>query len=238
MKKFSIISFLMVFIGLCTCVSCGYFFSNILISSGLFSNTSLVSTEKQTVYAISMSKNESMEEVSKAKAELQSKNGAGFVYESENYFHLIASIYENKADAELVKNNLSSQSISCEVLTIELPSKNLEGNFANSEKTVLLDCLKAKFQTFKKLYDVAISIDTKVVDATNAKLQCNNIYSSFMETKTNYETVFKNKNLESVSSSLELIETQLSNLINEKYECENQSFSSLIKLTYCKILIA
>ena len=237
MKKFSIISFFMVIIGFCTCISCGYFFSNILISSGLFSNTSLVSTEKQTFYAISMCSGETEESLTSMKEELQSKNGAGFVYQTNDTFHLVASIYENKADAELVKNNLNSQNIASEVLSIEIPASVLEGNFSSVEKTALLDCLKAKVQTFRKLYDIAISIDTNVVDDTKAKLECNNIYSSFLTTKTNYETVFKNKNLENISESLKTIETHLSNLINEKYDCSIQNFSSLIKLTYCKILI-
>ncbi len=184
-----------------------------------------------------MASNESAQQLESLSASLQAQNGAGFVCQLDNKFHLIASIYENKADAEHVKDNLQNQGTASEIVTVKTSQIKLEGNFSGEEKTVLNDCLKAKYQTFKKLYDVAISLDTAVLDTTKAKLECNNIYSGFVTTKANFETMFGNKDLQIISKELESIQSQLSKLIAEDYVCETQTFSSLIKLSYCKILL-
>ncbi len=207
-----------------------------LISSGLFSTTS-VNFNSQTVYAISLFSSTNKDEVENLKAQLQSENGAGYIYETDGTYHLLASIYQNKSDAELVRNNLSLQNVESEILTIETPAYNIEGDFSNDEKSILNDCITANFEIYKKLYDIAISLDTEVFDTIKAKLECNTIYSSLVSTKTNFETLFSDKALTEIADNLENIEELLSNLISENVENENQTFSSLIKLTYCKILL-
>ena len=179
-------------------------------------------------------------ELSSFKQELQAQNGAGYICEKDGKFYLIASIYENFNDAELVKNNLQASGIETEILTIELEESNVEGNFSADEKTILTNCLKSKIETFKELYDVAISLDTNVFDKTKAKLECNTIYSENVSTKANFDTYFKesnNKTLQSLQSALTETNDCLSNLISENYDTQNQTFSSLIKQTYCKILL-
>ena len=237
MKKFPFLSVSILVVGFCACISCAYFVSNVLVVAGLFSNTNSVFVEKQSFFAISVAESETQQNLQEKQTQLQSQNGAGFVYEKDGKFFLLASVYENKADAELVKNNLKNQELQAEILTLDFSSQQLDGNFSADEKLVLLQCLKAKTETFKKLYDVAISLDTSVLDNTKAKLACNNIFSQHVSTKTNFETIFKNKNLQNLEEELKNIETQLSSLIAENYENENQTFSSLIKLTYCKILL-
>lgn len=237
MKKVPLLSLSIVIVGFLACISCAYFFSNVLINTGLFSNTNSLQLEKQTFYAISMNESENENDLQSNKTLLQSQNGAGFIFKQNSTFHLIASIYENKADAELVKNNLVSQNTSCDILTISIPATQIDGNFSNDEKVVLSQCLKSKTEIFKQLYDVAISLDTQVLDKTKAKLQCNQIFSSLISTKTNLQTMFKNKNLENLQNELKNIENNLSNLISENYENENQTYSSLVKQTYCKILL-
>lgn len=239
MKKTSFLSIFLVLIGTCLCVSCGYLFSNALVTSSLFKYSSSVSNEDQTVYAISLAKNTDVEELENMRCELQQQNGAGYIYQQNEEFHLIASVYDNINDAELVKNNLKSIGKDCQIISIELERLTIAGNFSAEEKTILLECLKSDFNTFKTLYDVAISLDTGVFDLTKAKLECNNIFSSQVATKTNLETFFKdntNKNLSSLRANLASTNEFLSNLISENYENTTQTFSSLIKLTYCKIL--
>lgn len=240
MKKFSVLSFFLIIVGLCACVSCGYLISTAIVTSNLFQYTSVVSCDDQTVYAISMKSGATETELSSFKQELQAQNGAGYVCEKDDKFYLIASIYENFNDAELVKNNLQASGIETEILTIELEKSNVEGNFSADEKTVLTNCLKSKIETFKELYDVAISLDTNVFDKTKAKLECNTIYSENVSTKANFDTYFKesnNKTLQSLQSTLTATNNCLSNLISENYDTTTQTFSSLIKQTYCKILL-
>ena len=234
MKKFSILSFLIFITSVCACVSVGYLVSSSLVTFGLI-GTSVASPE-QIVYAISLGKSETSDGLKEEKQNLQTQNGAGFILEFDGNFHCIASVYENKNDAQKVQENLKSTGTESEILTITLSAISVEGNFSTDEKNVLSSCLKANFETYKKLYDVAISLDSGVFDITKAKLECNNIYSAFISTKVNFETLFKGKNMQKTTKNLQNIENALSNLISENYSSANQTFSSLIKETYCKVL--
>ncbi len=229
----NILSISILFVGFCVCISSGYLISSVILS--LNTSTS-VSVEAQTVYAISLTSGENESEIETQKEYLQSQSGAGYVYEENETFHLIASVYENKSDAELVKNNLSASGVTSEILSIQLSASTIEGNFTTDEKTILESCLKINIELFKKLYDVAISVDTNVLDTTKAKLECNQIYSSFISIRTNFETLFDVEDMDEIENNLTEIENYLSNLIAENYEYTSQTFSSLIKLTYCKIL--
>ncbi|MBP3431652.1 MAG: hypothetical protein J6K39_02230 [Clostridia bacterium] len=235
MKKFSFLSLSIFVVAVCACISCGYLLSTVLDASG-FLSTANVTIEQQTVYAVSMNSSSVKKEVEAQAESLKSQNGAGYVLEYENRHHIIASVYANKNDAELVKNNLKNSGTACEILAITLLTNKIDGTFDANEKTILSNCLKAKFDCFEKLYDVAISLDTGVFDKTKAKLECNSIYSSFVSTKANFDAFFKEKNLDEIESSLKTIETHLSNLISENYSSTAQTFPSLIKHTYCQIL--
>lgn len=238
MKKFSFFSAIIFLVGICCCVSCGYLFSNAIIFT--YQTINSVSIESQVVYAVSTFSNETKSEVEKRKEDLQKQNGAGFVFNFNSKYHLIASVYENQNDAEKVKKNLESAGLSIEILKIETQKKEIEGNFSSEEKTVLTNCLKSNFEIFKKLYDISISFDTKIFDETKAKLECNNVFSSHISTKSNFDTFFKGKNqstLKELSQNLTAIQEILSDLIAENFDTNSQTFSSLIKQSYCKILL-
>ena len=234
MKKFSLIMFI---VCVCLCISCGQLISTMILST--FGYTSTISVQPTTIYALSLQKNEHQSAVEDFKIQLQSQNGAGFVYEKDNCFYLISSLYENINDAELVKNNLKNNGVDSEILKITLESQTIEGNFSSDEKTVLNNAFKATYETYKKMYDLAISLDTNLIDKSKAKLNASEIYSNLVALKTNFETIFnqKSEQLETLKNHLSYACEVLSNLVSEQYETQNQTFSSLIKLSYCKILL-
>ncbi len=240
MKKFSVLSFFIFVVAICSCISCGYLISTAIVTSSLFQYTSVVSSDSQNLYAISMASSTSENDLTSQKENLQSQNGAGYIYEKDGNFYLIASIYENYNDAELVKNNLKTNGIEAEILTITLDTIQIEGNFTADEKTMLSNGIKSSVETFKNLYDVAISLDTSVFDKTKAKIECNTIYSNNVSIKANFDTYFKDTkddNLKKLQSTLTKTNDYLSNLISENYDTQTQTFSSLIKQTYCEILL-
>ena len=239
MKKFSPLTFFIIIIGFCVAVSCGSLLSNALISTGIITNME-ISTPQCNFFAISTANCQKSEDLNEQKNFLQQNTGAGYVKQLNETFYLLSGVYANKADAELVKNNLS-QNIECEILTIAFPKIKIDGNFNSNERLVLSNCVNSQTSIYTALYDVAISLDTGVFDLEKAKLQCNTIYSNSISTKANFETFFKNKtekndDLKQLYEILQNNEKCLSNLVSEQYESENQTFSSLIKLTYCKIL--
>ncbi len=240
MKKFSVLSFFIFVVAICSCISCGYLISTAIVTSSLFQYTSVVSSDSQNLYAISMASSTSENDLTAQKENLQSQNGAGYIYEKDEKFYLLASIYENYNDAELVKNNLKTNGIEAEILTITLDTIQIEGNFTADEKTMLSNGIKSSVETFKNLYDVAISLDTSVFDKTKAKIECNTIYSNNVSIKANFDTYFKDTkddNLKKLQSTLTRTNDYLSNLISENYDTQTQTFSSLIKQTYCQILL-
>jgi len=239
MKKFSIFSVFAFLLTIAICLSCGYLFSNILISTNIFQFASTIESESKTFYALTTASAKTQTELVSSKTTLQSQNGAGIIFEQDGLFHLIASIYENLPDAQKVQTNLKTQNISTEIIKIQIDSTSLDGNFSTEETAILNACINCKFELFKSLYDIAISLDTNVFDIKKAKLECNNIFSKHIESKTNLETFFKNSNneIKNLKSQLENISIHLSNLISENTECDTQTFSSLIKYTYCKILL-
>ena len=225
MKKFPFFTSIFVVLAVLCCISCGSLISTAMIN--ILSTT--VGIESQYVYAISMAKSPDENVVKSQVSSLQNQNGAGYIYKNDENFHLLASLYENKTDAEKVKKKLEETNISCEILTIEISPQKVEGNF--QQKNVIAEVLKTPFEIFKQLYDVAVSLDTNLINETTAKLNCNTIYSNFVAIKSNFQTLCGN--LKEISTKLEKIENCLKNLTT----VNSANFSSLIKLTYCKILL-
>ena len=236
MKKFSILSVLIFIVAACTCISCATLASSFLLTTGIFSGTSALSTPQQNFYAISMCSAANLEDLQEQKLQLQSQGAAGYIIFKDNEYYLLASLYDNRPDAELVKNNLHSQNVESEILELSVAGEKFSGNFAQQEKEVLQNCLKSTATTYKLLYDVAISLDTAVFSLAEAKLQCNNIYSSAVATKTNFESFFSDEALKPLADKLSFNTKVLEKLTKEEYETETQNFSSLIKLTYFRLL--
>lgn len=235
MKKF--LSFSMFVTSVALCVSIGYLLSTLLLASGVL-QTSTVAQNSQGLYAIYLEKADNEKDLLEAKAVLQSQDGAGYILKQADTFYLLASVYDNKSDAELVKKRLANDKVESEILKIVPSTQNINGAFSQSEKEILDSCTKAPMQIYKSLFDIAVSLDTNVKDKTEAKLLCNEVYSSFITVKTNFETFLGDRKLDSVAQKLEKMEQTLSALTAEKYETQNQTFSSLVKLTYCTLLFS
>ena len=236
MKKKSIFSISFIILTILTCISCGYLFSSMLLSTSIFAST--ITSEKQSIYLISMANSQTEAELENLKQDLQRQNGGGVIFKNDKKYYLIASAYENSTDADKVQKNLSKQNIQSEIISIDFPVEKIEGNFSNDEKNILQTALRCKFDIFRSLYDISISIDTQVFDIKRAKLECSNVFSKLLETKTNLESFFKNSTPEIVSlqTSLTNFYEYLNDLVNENLDTNNQAFSSLIKMTYLKIL--
>ena len=235
MKKFPYFTTFFALITLILCVSVGYLISTLVVTTNLFQTTSKVESQNTTYYLLSIYQNESKEVCENLKSEYQEKNCAGYIYEKDGEFHIIASIYDNPNDAELVKSSLEANGYSVEILPYTITNLTLEGNFSNKEQQILKDCLQIRNKTYKSLYDVSISLDTNIYDELTARLNVNEINSSFLTTKNNFETLFaekNNANIKNIRDTFESISNELENLTNSK-----NNFSQAIKLTYCNIIL-
>ena len=237
MKKFPYFTTFAVTLSILLCISIGYFISTCIVSTNLFQLTKKVESAQTSFYALSIYTSDNEDDLIAVKKDFQKQNCAGYIYHSDK-FYLIASVYKNANDAELVKNNLSVNGYNAEVVKVDIPAFYLEGNFSSQEEEILRLALNCKDKIFENLYDISISLDTQIISETEAKLKVNETYSNFETAKNNFETIFKSNHLndiEKLRSEFERVEEILENLTKENLE-EGQTYSSLIKITYCKIL--
>lgn len=237
MKKFSFFGLSFVILCIATCASTGFFISNLLILSNIFPLSCSVEMESLSLYALTTASAENESDLTDSQEELQSMNGAGYIFKQGGTYFLISSIYENLRDAELVEKNLKNNGMDCSVIQIFLEKQALSGNFSNEERAVLQNCLNSSITSYKSLYDISISLDTNIYDKQKAKLECNNVFSNLVSIKTNFETLFDTKNFDEINKKLLFENETLSNLISENLCNKTQTFSSLIKFSYCKILL-
>ena len=238
MKKFPYFTTFAVTLSVLLCISIGYFISTCIVSTNLFQLTKKVESAQTSFYALSIYTSDNEDDLIAVKKDFQKQNCAGYIYHSDK-FYLIASVYKNANDAELVKNNLSVNGYNAEVVKVDIPAFYLEGNFSSQEEEILRLALNCKDKIFENLYDISISLDTQIISETEAKLKVNETYSNFETAKNNFETIFKSNRLndiEKLRSEFERVEEILENLTKENLE-EGQTYSSLIKITYCKILL-
>lgn len=233
MKKFSFITIAIFAIAILVCVSLGSLISSLLVQ--MFALTETVASQKQTVYAISIGTSQTEEDLLQSSHNLQAKDNAGFLFQLNGTYHNLASIHQNKNDAEKVKSSLSQNGIEGEILTIEIPAIRFDIDLDTSEKEVLSAALNANFETYKKLYDVAVRLETNVSSKSDIKTECNKIFANYVSIRANFDALFNT--LPTLQKSMQETEEILSLLLSETYVQQNQTYCSLVKLTYCKVLL-
>ena len=200
MKKISALSVFLCIAIACALISCVTLGCTLALNTGIFYGTNAVTTKAQNFYAISVANANNSASLQEEKLLLQSRGGAGYIFCKDSTYYLLASLYNNLPDAELVKSNLLSQDVQSEIVKITLPAQKVSGNF--EKKEVLQECLNSSQTSYMALYNTAISLDTNVFSISEAKLECINIYSSAIAVKTNFESFFGNSNLDFLAEKL------------------------------------
>lgn len=204
--------------------------SGVLVGVGVLNEG--LAAPAQNVYAVSVASGQNRKEIEHQTLAVQQQNGAGYVFENEQKFFQIYGVYDNFNVAENVKNTL--QSDECEILTVEIAAQQVEGSFDKNEKQILQACLKLKMDCFLKLSDIAVSLDTAVMDAATARRQCSQVYSNAVATKANFNAYFSAAKLPVVEKMLQNCSQHLLALVSQT---ENSvPLSAQIKNCCCKIL--
>ncbi len=212
--------------------------SSLLIKSTIISANTIKNNEF-TIYFLSFDKFSNQSDAQECARNMYYQNIGGYTLEYNGLYYVIASGYKNGNDANLVKNNLSSNGTITEILEITFASVLLSGDYSNEEKNVLESCLCSFYKAYESLYDIVISLDTNVISETSARLSCNDVLTSFSNNLQNFTSLlgenYKSSIL-SLSKSLNNAKTCLTNLCNNKKIDSTQTFSSLIKYRYTELL--
>lgn len=199
-----------------------------------------ISVPAYQLYLISLSQSQLKNEALAHASDFQSMGAGGYVWQNEEYYHIISSGYFNKADCELVQSSIKlNQGLDTTLLSISIPSYSIYGSFDSDQHKTLSALLAAPLNFYHSIYDIAISTDTNVLNEVGAKLNVNNALHDYATTISNFNTIFTGtleKNIASVyKMTTKGYEIAQKLALGEKKN-EEQNYSSLLKYRYLEIL--
>lgn len=192
------------------------------------------------LYLISLTKSQIEKESTSHASDFQSMGAGGFIWEIDQYHHIISSAYLNKADAELVQGSIKlNQGIDTSLVQISFPSYCVYGNFSVDEGKALSNLLQAPINFYGSIYDIAISLDTNVSNEVGAKLNVNSALNDYSKAIADFNTLFSGtleNNLQEIyTMATKGYEIAQKLALGEKKN-EEQNYSSLLKYRYLEML--
>ena len=223
---------------LITCVIIANYISLTLIKTN--SSAESVCSNEFEIYMLSLSKSQVEKEAKTIANDYRKIGAGGYIWEHEDYYHVVSSAYANKNDAELVQNSIKiNQNLSSEIFCIKFKTFTINGSFNGEEKKVIQKGLVSCQTYYNSLYDIAISLDTGVYNEISAKLAVNNASQTLATTYANFNTLFPltpsapYSNINLLNEKAVMLSQKLSS--GERIS-NNQTYSSLIKYRYLEIL--
>lgn len=216
-------------------------FCSNLIAIKAFSNSSNISGQNAyKIYAISLFSSSS-KSLALENASLQQKqSGAGFVWAENQKFYTLASAYSEENDARLVKENLEKESLSPEIITIQIDAIVLGSNYTSQELNSLVSAITIYKLVFDNLYDISVALDTKVNSEAESLLFVSDVHNLVSKTKLNFEAQFgSNQTTEILFIKLSLLDLyqKIETLKNHIQNAStSQTFSSKLKQTYLETI--
>lgn len=217
------------------CVLLASIISSAITVSGATSSSTYSSF---TVYGISLGSYATSSAADATAEDVMQRGGAGYVYGKDGVYHVLASAYERENDAKLVKDNLSATYALCSIVEIEIPEPDFSRVSSQQQSKSFLSALSEIKNSFIKLYDISVSLDTKAIDETKAKIQIIEVKGNLDKT---FEEVSKGNSsvdgiyYQTIKNTFSKLENELTNLRN--YESLNGiSLSAKTKNTYITFL--
>ena len=237
-RSTKIVSLFFMIVCLALCISFAELFSS-LIAVGGFSNITSGEIKQSafSVYSISLYETQTKVQAREMSEIVKKKNAAGYIWQTNTNYHILASCYENEADAKNVANKLVENGTTCTTLTLSFEEICLKADFTEQEKTALTNAVQSYKNMYKKLYDLSVSIDTNLYTEIEAKVLLSDIVSEFKKIQTNYEALFNSK-LTSDLLELKLSLTNVSTILSSLSDFSSLEipYTSQVKNTYFQIL--
>ena len=233
-KKTFISIFFTIFLIVCLIIA--NFLSVMLVKT---SNTSEnVSSTSFELYMLTLASSQVEKEAESLAVDYQTIGAGGFIWQKDNYFYVVSSVYANKNDAILVQNSVkANQGLDSEIITVSFDSITISGSFSSEEKKVLYKALNSCYDYYLSIYDIAISLDTSVYNEISARLAVNSAHNNLSYIIDNFNTLFENTNeLSDLKNMLQSIFDVSKLLCGGTLLSNNQTYSSLLKYRYTEAL--
>lgn len=164
-------------VGLCTLIS--HFFASVIATGGADSSGTTTSSAEYTLYAIALGQYSSKAQAEDDAITARKQNAGGYVLKKDSSYHVLASIYEKKNDAESVLKNLST-SFEPEILEIKIEKAKLSKISSSNLSKSYLSMLADLKDVYLNLYDISVSLDTAVYSETKARIEADKIKSDLI----------------------------------------------------------
>ena len=194
-----------------------------------------VSAPNFQIHFLSLYKSQNEESAKSLLSDFRLIGAGGFVWQVDTQYHIFSSGYENKNDAVLVQNNLGND-IKSEIVSLKF--EGFELNISDEQK-IIQKAVNSFLNTFKQLYDIAISLDTQVYNEISARLEINSVHSAVSSIRADFDTLYKSDEspiLSLLSNAVYDEEKSTQKLCSGLTLSQNQPLSSLIKYRYLEIL--
>lgn len=212
-------------------------FSSLIAVGGFSAVSDNINIAEYKVYAVCTSSYTTKLQASEFCDSIKSQGGAGVLYMTNNAFYIIASIYDNESDAKKVLANIIESKPDATIQTIVIPPITISNNLSSQEKSTLTNCLGVFKSSYKKLYDISVSLDTVVMSEVEARLAINELCSTAQTALGNFNTIFSNSTTTSllkIRLALEDAYEKLTSLSNSNETCP---LSALVKACYSNIIL-
>lgn len=171
-------------------------------------------------------------EANNAATELHSRSAGGYIHFDGRY-HVLASFYPSKAEAEAVLSNISHLYPHADIYTLEARSLD------RSTNDIILDVVACQIDTISSIYKLILELDQGQISAGQVNSTIKHISSHFSSKQADFVSFHKTTKkpniincaniLDNISNSLENISTitPQPNLYQYKYELMNIIFNHL-----------
>lgn len=215
----------------CLMISLADLFSSLITVGGFSFVSDDITFSKYQTYAVCTSSYQTKIQAQENSNNIQMQGGAGYIWENENEYVLIASVYENEPDAKKVLENILDNKPQAKIETITTPHISISSNLTTQEKETFIKTIEVFKTVYKKLYDISVSLDTSVIKEINARLQINELASDVNTIISNFDTVFPNQssgNFLATKNAIDTLNVNMQNLIEDNYN----PYTAKIKYTY------
>lgn len=221
------------------CIFIAQFFASAL-TTGIIQVSSNVSNNFSDfkVYAISVGSYSTRNVAESIAISYRQKNAAGYIHKKNEKYYIIVSAYEKENDAKLVKDSLEQDNLQCEIIMLSFSDVSLQNVSSTTQEKIFLDSLNIFKKVFVDLYDISISLDTKVIDEIRAKIDIITIKARIEEKlqrinqgATSIDGIY----YQMIRNKYNELLLELESLKNYEQE-EDITFSAQIKLAYMETL--
>lgn len=185
-KLYLIILIIFIIIAAITTMSLASFFCSSLYID-VAQNTALPAANfENKAYLVSVAKSQS--ELAAEALAADHENAAQYIWKEGDYFYVIYCGADKENDANLIKNALEKSGLEVQILPITFSQFSLEEGLSAQQQSLASEAISSFMQSFKKLNDIAVGLDTNVYSLASAT----DMLSKLKEKLTNLESKYRN----------------------------------------------